>query len=97
MRKNIGMNIGDIKMIDDTVKAQSKEIEQRLLSRIKNPKEKALVEGHFRKLEEIRAKYSQKDGSPPEGLDGGWPEEKREIKEEEKRFTEAWKPYLEKH
>ena len=49
------MIIGDTAMIDDTVAAKSKEVEQRLLSRIKDKKERAIVEGHFRKLLEIRA------------------------------------------
>ena len=55
------MIIGDTAMIDDTVAAKSKEVEQKLLSRIKDKKERAIVEGHFRKLEEIRAKYIKKD------------------------------------
>ena len=91
------MIIGDTALIDDTVAAKSKEVEQRLLSRIKDKKERAIVEGHFRKLEEIRAKYIKKDGTPPAGLDGGWPEEEQEIREEEKRFMKAWQPYLDKH
>ena len=81
---------------DESIIKQSKEIENRLLDKITDPEEKSLVEDHFRKLEAIRAKYDSYRNSFPKGLDGGSPEEKKEIREEELRFFKAWQPYLDK-
>lgn len=84
-------------VMDESIIKQSKEIEDRFLNRITDPEEKSLVAAHFRKLEAIRAKYDPYRNSFPEGLDGGSPEEKKEIREEELRFFKAWQPYLDKH
>lgn len=81
---------------DEFIIKQGKEIEDRLLNRITDPEEKSLVTAHFRKLEAIRAKYDPYRNSFPKGLDGGSPEEKKEIREEEIRFFKAWQPYLDK-
>ena len=81
---------------DESILKQSKEIENRFLNRITDPEEKSLVAAHFRKLEAIRAKYDPYRNSFPESLDGGSPEEKKEIREEELRFFKAWQPYLDK-
>lgn len=81
---------------DSSIIKQGKEIEDRLLNRITDPEEKSLVAAHFRKLEAIRAKYDPYRDFFPEGLDGGSPEEKKEIRKEEIRFFKAWQPYLDK-
>ena len=84
-------------MTDFDIAEENKRIEQRLLDRITDPEEKALVEGHFRKLEKIKAKYDPYRDTFPKGLDGGSLEEKKERREEENRFMKAWQPFLEKH
>ena len=84
-------------MTDFDIAEESKRIEQRLLDRITDPEEKALVEDHFRKLEKIKTKYDPYIDTFPKGLDGGSLEEKKERREEENRFMKAWQPFLEKH
>ena len=67
-----------------------------LLSRFTNEEEKRLVKEHIERREAIFKKYDS-IRNPLSGLDGGDPDEERELLEEGKRFFEVWGLFREKN
>lgn len=73
----------------------SQRAKNKLLSRFTDEEEKQLVKEHLERREAIFRKYDS-IRKPLGGLDGGDPNEERELWEEGKRFHKAWEPFREK-
>lgn len=66
-----------------------------LLSRFTDEEERQLVKEHLERREAIFKKYDS-IRQPLGGLDGGDPNEERELWDEEKSFHKAWELFREK-
>ncbi len=83
-------------MITKEDRARQKAIYAAHVAKLADAEARQLVAEHFRRRMEIFEKYDLYRDTFPTGLDGGSPDENRELREEAKRFNEACKPYFER-
>lgn len=95
-QKNISKIIGEYRMITKEDRARQKAIYAAHVAKLADAEARQLVAEHFRRRIEIFEKYDPYRDIFPTGLDGGSPDENRELREETKRFDKAWSIYAEK-
>ena len=95
-QKNISTIIGEYRMITKEDRARQKIENAAYVAKLTDPEAKQLIAEHLRRRMEIFEKYDPYRDTFPTGLDGGSPDENRELREEAKRFNEACKPYFER-
>lgn len=90
------MIIGEYRVITKEDRARQKAIYAAHVAKLADAEARQLVAEHFRRRMEIFEKYDPYRDTFPTGLDGGSPDENRELREETKRFDKAWSIYAEK-
>ena len=79
----------------EEVELLNQRAKDKLLSRFTDEEERQLVKEHLERRAAIFKKYDP-IRKPLGGLDGGDPDEERELWEEGKRFYKVWEPFREK-
>lgn len=94
--ENISKFIGEYRMITKEDRERQKAEDAAYVAKLADAEARQLVAEHLRRRMEIFEKYDPYRDTFPTGLDGGSPDENRELREEAKRFTKACKPYFER-
>lgn len=83
-------------MITKEERASQKAENAAYVAKLPDAEARQLVAEHLRRRMEIFEKYDPYRDTFPTGLDGGSPDENRELREETKRFDKACKLYFER-
>ena len=83
-------------MVTKEDRARQKADDAAYVAKLPDAEARQLVAEHLRRRMEIFEKYDPYRDTFPTGLEGGSPDENRELREEAKRFTKACKPYFER-